>query len=92
MFNLSITGTYHVATSSGFTKNEDGNIIVLKSVLVCGLGGLAGQILATPLYVVRTLMQSEAAKGNPHHHSLGKAIKDLYQNKGVSNTFVWLHS
>lgn len=77
------TGTYHVATSSGFTKNAEEKIIVLKSVFVCGLGGMAGQVLATPLYVVRTLMQTEAAKGNPHHHSLGKAIKDLYNKQGV---------
>lgn len=80
-------GTYHTATNSGFTKDENGQTIVLKSVLVCGLGGLAGQVLATPMYVVRTLLQHEAAKGNPHHHSLLMAIKDLHRKEGVRGLF-----
>lgn len=48
---------------------------------------MAGQVLATPLYVVRTALQHDAAKGNPHHHSLTKAMQDLYRKKGLKGLF-----
>lgn len=61
--------------------------MVQKSVLVCGLAGLAGQVLATPLHVVTSLLHYNAAKGLPHHHSLSKTIHHLYRKEGVSNHF-----
>lgn len=60
-------------------------MLIPNSVLVCGLAGLAGQVLATPLHVVTDLLQHDAAKGLPHHHSLTKTMKNLYKREGVSN-------
>lgn len=72
-----------MAASNGFTKDEEGKIVVQKSVLVCGLAGLAGQVLATPLHVVTSVLHHDAAKGLPHHHSLTKTISNLYKKEGV---------
>lgn len=58
--------------------------MVPKSILVCGLAGLAGQVLSTPFHVASLRLQHDAAKGLPHHHSLTKTISNLYRKEGVS--------
>ncbi|KAJ8966954.1 hypothetical protein NQ314_003176 [Rhamnusium bicolor] len=85
-------GTYQFADSRGYMRDKDGKIIFYQSVLIGGMGGVLGQYLSSPLFLIKTHLQSQAvaaiAVGHQHHHaSLGKALKKIYLENGVKGLF-----
>ncbi|KAJ8943467.1 hypothetical protein NQ318_006319, partial [Aromia moschata] len=86
------SGTYQFADSRGVLTDKNGNIIFYKSVLVGGFGGILGQFFSSPLFLIKTHLQSQAvaaiAVGYQHNHeSLGKALKNIYSEHGIRGLF-----
>lgn len=64
-------------------------MVFYKSVLVGGAGGVIGQYFASPFFLVKTHLQSQAAQaiavGYQHqHHGSWNALKKIYRKNGVS--------
>lgn len=60
-----------------------------NSVLIGGFGGVLGQLGSSPLFLVKTHLQAEAAAtiavGHQHHHTgTLNALKTIYSRYGVS--------
>lgn len=60
-----------------------------NSVLIGGFGGVLGQLCSSPLFLVKTHLQAEAAAtiavGHQHHHTgTLNALKTIYSRYGVS--------
>lgn len=60
-----------------------------KSVLIGGLGGVIGQFLASPFFMIKTHLQSQAIKsiavGYQHDHKgTWAALQTIFKQQGVS--------
>ncbi|KAL3269672.1 hypothetical protein HHI36_008733 [Cryptolaemus montrouzieri] len=85
-------GTYHFADSRGYMRDEEGNLILYKNVLISGMGGVVGHYLSNPFFMVKTHLQSQAAKsiavGYQHHHKgTFQALKDILKDHGIKGLF-----
>lgn len=45
-------GSYKIGRTYGLTQNEQGQTNILKTVLLSGLAGCVGAVLASPFYLV----------------------------------------
>ncbi|XP_016844868.1 solute carrier family 25 member 35 [Nasonia vitripennis] len=77
-------GCYNLAKRYEFTVNDAGQVDILRSLLVSGGAGCVGSALASPLYLVKTQLQSQAsgsiAVGTQHHHSgTWSALRSLWR-------------
>ncbi|KAF5283742.1 hypothetical protein FQA39_LY17239 [Lamprigera yunnana] len=85
-------GTYQFLTNRGYTTDENGNIVLYKTVIVGGLCGVLGGCSGSPLYLVKTHLQTQAASeisfGHQHNHeSTWKAFKKIYKSQGIAGLF-----
>lgn len=60
----------------------------MNSVLIGGFGGIVGQLGCSPLFLIKTHLQAEAAAsiavGHQHHHKgTINALKTIYSKYGV---------
>lgn len=81
-------GIYQVYDNLGFTRNKDGDVVLYKSIL-CGVcSGLIGSFLGSPLYLVKTHLQSKSdsfiAVGHQHNHSsMSEGFRVIYNKHGI---------
>ncbi|XP_059151378.1 solute carrier family 25 member 35-like isoform X2 [Physella acuta] len=81
-------GAYQVQVNMGLTKNSNGQHSFLRSVAAGAFAGCIGAIVGSPLYMVKTHLQSKANKeiavGHQHpHESMSHAIKSIYKDHGT---------
>ncbi|KAJ6216213.1 hypothetical protein RDWZM_007370 [Blomia tropicalis] len=81
-------GAYQVFDNHGFTRNKNGDVIFYKSI-ICGVtSGACGAYLGSPIYLVKTHLQSKSdahiAVGHQHKHSsMSSGFKAIYGQYGV---------
>ncbi|KAF5278785.1 hypothetical protein FQR65_LT15513 [Abscondita terminalis] len=85
-------GTYQILTDQGYTTDLHGNHVFYKSVIAGGLCGVLGGCTGSPLYLVKTHLQAQAAKeisfGHQHNHDgTWKAFKNIYNSQGIKGLF-----
>ncbi|KAB0794594.1 hypothetical protein PPYR_11433 [Photinus pyralis] len=91
-FKTVVVGTYQILYDKGYTKDKNGNSIFYKSVLVGGVCGMLGAWTGSPLYLVKTHLQAQAAKeiafGHQHNHEgAWQAFKHIYNAQGIKGLF-----
>lgn len=74
---------------NGYLTDENGRTIVHRSALASALTGCAGAFVGSPLFLIKTQLQSQAAKqiavGTQHGHSGAvQAMREIYSQYGVS--------
>lgn len=84
-------GTYQYAEGRGYMKDEKGNKVFIKQLMIGGLGGVLGQYFSSPLFLIKTHLQSKAAEaiavGHQHEHTgLYRALITIYSEHGVSGS------
>ncbi|EAA09475.3 AGAP005239-PA [Anopheles gambiae str. PEST] len=85
-------GIYNTANEHGWTKQSNGNQSILKSAFWGAAGGFVGSALASPFFMLRTHLQSQAkaeiAVGYQHQHSgMISAMKDIFRKHGVQGLY-----
>ncbi|KAK9879898.1 hypothetical protein WA026_008400 [Henosepilachna vigintioctopunctata] len=85
-------GTYHFADSKGYMHDENGELIFYRNIVVSGMGGVIGHYLSNPFFIVKTHLQSKAAKSIAvgYQHKLTgsfEAMGDILKNHGVKGLF-----
>ncbi|XP_045473109.1 solute carrier family 25 member 35-like [Harmonia axyridis] len=85
-------GVYHYADANGYLRDEKGNLVFYKNVLVSGMGGVVGHYLSNPFFMVKTHLQSQAAKsiavGHQHQHKGSfYALRDILKEHGLKGFF-----
>ncbi|XP_071446189.1 solute carrier family 25 member 35-like [Hetaerina americana] len=81
-------GAYQFAENQGWTLNKNGQTSAPKSIIIGALAGCAGSFTGSPLYLVKTHLQSQAtgsiAVGHQHQHSgMGQALMGIYKQYGI---------
>lgn len=82
-------GIYQTAYSNGYLTDEMGKTLFFRSAVVSAFSGAAGAFFGSPLFMIKTQLQSKSAKqiavGHQHKHSgVMIAIKNVYHTHGVS--------
>ncbi|XP_060528397.1 solute carrier family 25 member 35-like [Cylas formicarius] len=85
-------GTFQFADSRGYIRDDRGKLVFSKSVLVTAVGGVIGQFLSSPLFLIKTHLQSQAVKtiavGHQHHHDgFVSALITIYKANGIAGLF-----
>lgn len=85
-------GIYTTALENGFTLKSDGTVSVLKSAFYGGLGGFIGQAIASPFFMLRTQLMSQAqdkiAVGYQHKHKgMISALVSIYKSSGFTGLY-----
>lgn len=83
-------GSYQWLDDRGYLKDANGITITYRSVVASASSGAAGAFFGSPLFLIKTQLQSQAAQniavGHQHHHSgTINAIQKIYNDHGVSN-------
>lgn len=81
-------GTYGFADSAGYLKDDKGNLKFTQSVLITGVGSVIGHYLASPFFLVKTQLQSQAvdAIAVGHQHNIDgsfRALINIFKLNGV---------
>lgn len=92
ILNACRLGIFTTATENGLTLNPDGSVSIWKSALTGGLGGFLGQGLASPFFMLRTHLQSQAvqeiAVGYQHKHTgMVDAFREIYSKHGIQGLY-----
>ncbi|KAJ8683231.1 hypothetical protein QAD02_019023 [Eretmocerus hayati] len=73
LLNGTRLGSYHCSKRYGLINNDSGETSIVKTALVSGIAGITGAVVGSPFYMVKTQLQSQAAKsiavGFQHHHN-----------------------
>jgi len=82
-------GTYQIIVNCGLTKDEDGKTSFLKSIPAGAFAGMVGAVVGSPLYLVKTHLQAQAAQeiavGHQHPHlSMSHGLSSIYKSQGFS--------
>ena len=80
-------GTYSIMDSFELTRSADGSLCFPKTVACGAMSGAIGSFIASPLYLVKTQIQSqslsEIAVGFQHRHSgMTQAFLSIYRKEG----------
>ncbi|XP_028967499.1 solute carrier family 25 member 35 isoform X2 [Galendromus occidentalis] len=80
-------GCYSIMDSFELTRSSDGSLCFPKTVVCGALSGAMGSFFASPLYLVKTQIQSrslsEIAVGFQHQHSnMSQAFVSIYRKEG----------
>lgn len=86
-------GSYQWAKDKGYITDENGKTIFYRSFLISSAAGAAGAFFGSPLFLIKTQLQSATteaiAVGHQHRHSgTLEAIKSIYRNHGVSFSLI----
>ncbi|KAJ8320851.1 hypothetical protein KUTeg_002438 [Tegillarca granosa] len=81
-------GSYQVILNLELTKDKDGNISFIRSVLAGAASGCLGAAVGSPFYMIKTQLQSRAAVeiavGHQHpHESMLHGFQTVYNQYGV---------
>lgn len=73
----------------GYLTDSNGKTVVHKSIAAGSFSGVVGAFLGSPLFLIKTQLQSESAVniqvGTQHHHRGAlAAIRTIYRREGVS--------
>ncbi|XP_014211307.1 solute carrier family 25 member 35 [Copidosoma floridanum] len=86
-------GSYNLARRYELTVNDKGDTNILSTALVSGVAGCAGAVLGSPLYLVKTVLQSKSSKsiavGTQHEYASGTidAFRHLWREGGFSGLY-----
>lgn len=86
--NSTRLGIYQWLTNRGYLTDRKGKTIFYKSALASAFAGGAGAFVGSPLFLIKTQIQSQAAKsisvGTQHGHTSAiGAFKTIYKNEGI---------
>lgn len=81
-------GAYQWLDSKGFITDGDGNTIFYRSALASAASGAAGAFFGSPLFLIKTQLQAQAAQniavGHQHGHGGGaEALMKIFKAHGV---------
>ncbi|XP_044268280.1 solute carrier family 25 member 35-like [Tribolium madens] len=81
-------GSYQWLSDRGFICDEKGKTIFYRSFLASAMTGAAGAFCGSPLFLIKTQLQSQAANtiavGHQHGHAgLVHAVKRIYSQHGI---------
>lgn len=81
-------GLYSWLQNEGYLTDDKGKTIMYKSFIGSALTGAAGAFLGSPLFLIKTQLQSRAAQniavGHQHHHEgVVAAVRNIYGAHGV---------
>ncbi|KAJ8968663.1 hypothetical protein NQ317_009739 [Molorchus minor] len=82
-------GTYQFLNKEGYLTDENGKTILYKSAIGAAFSGAVGAFVGSPLFLIKTQLQSQAAKqiavGTQHGHKGAlAALKDIYVKYGIT--------
>ncbi|GBP68757.1 Solute carrier family 25 member 35 [Eumeta japonica] len=85
-------GVYRICERRGLTTDNKGKTWLLGSAGAAGVGGALGSIAGSPFYLVKTRLQSQAAKAIAVGHQYKydgafNALRQIYKNEGVAGLF-----
>lgn len=86
-------GTYQFGHSRGLTTNSEGNVAVPKSVLTSCTGGLLGQYLSNPFYLLKYEHEVDVIQSCGNNDNEKKSvgymdtIKRIYREHGIRGFF-----
>ncbi|KAJ8917717.1 hypothetical protein NQ315_005166 [Exocentrus adspersus] len=86
-------GTYQLGHSQGLTTDANGRVVVLKSIMTSCSGGLLGQYLSNPFYLLKyqhemDVMQHNANCNNDKKHvGYLDTIQRIYRENGIRGFF-----
>lgn len=82
-------GLYQWLANNGYLTDERGQTVFYKSFLASAFSGAAGAFFGSPLFLIKTQLQAQAAEtiavGHQHRHKgAWAALKHIYSKQGVS--------
>lgn len=82
-------GMYQWLVNNGFLTDERGQTVFVRSFVASALAGAAGAFCGSPLFLIKTQLQAQAAEtiavGHQHRHKgAWAAFKKIYSEQGVS--------
>lgn len=82
-------GSYQTMLNVGITKDKHGNVSFPKSIIAGACAGCMGASIGSPFYMIKTHMQSKAAKeiavGHQHpHESMLHGLRSVFQSYGFT--------
>ncbi|XP_072447641.1 solute carrier family 25 member 35 [Chiloscyllium punctatum] len=82
-------GTYSVMEDAGYTSTEDGRVSGTRCTLAGALAGVTGAFLCSPIYLVKTHLQTQStsiiAVGHQYkHEGMLHALMTIYRQHGVT--------
>lgn len=85
---INFLGSYETLRKKGFMQDAQGKIIFWESVLIGGIVGVAGAWTASPFYLIKTQIQSQAAQdiafGHQHKHKgMFSGLATIYKTNGI---------
>ncbi|GBP68755.1 Solute carrier family 25 member 35 [Eumeta japonica] len=88
----SVLGVYRICERRGLTTDDKGRTRLLGSAIAAAAGGALGSVAATPFYLVKTRLQSQAAKaiavGHQHAYASAlSALRQIYKSEGITGLF-----
>lgn len=89
---LNRLGIYNTAVENEYTKTKDGRQSIWKNAFWGGIGGFIGSALASPFFMLRTHLQSQAvtqiAVGYQHQHtSMTSALIEIFRKHGIRGLY-----
>ncbi|XP_062544767.1 solute carrier family 25 member 35-like [Armigeres subalbatus] len=90
--NSARLGIYNTAFENGYTVAKSGKQSIWKCAFWGGIGGFIGSALASPFFMLRTHLQSQAvaqiAVGYQHKHTgMLSALKEIFQQHGIRGLY-----
>ncbi|KAF5306197.1 hypothetical protein FQR65_LT07474 [Abscondita terminalis] len=81
-------GLYQWASNKGFITDANGKTVFYKSFLISAFSGAAGAFCGSPLFLIKTQLQSQTTKLIAVGHQHGRtgtffAIRDIYKEHGI---------
>ncbi|KAJ8943469.1 hypothetical protein NQ318_006321 [Aromia moschata] len=86
-------GTYQLGHSRGLTTNSEGNVVIPKSILTSCTGGLLGQYLSNPFYLLKYEHEKDTMQYNAQNLTDRKSpgymetISRIYRENGIRGFF-----
>ncbi|XP_055696657.1 solute carrier family 25 member 35-like [Lutzomyia longipalpis] len=85
-------GIYNMAVEAGWTKSSKGRESFARNLFWGATGGVAGAVLSSPFFMIKTHLQSQAAKaiavGHQHKHTgMSHAFAEIYRAHGFSGLY-----
>ncbi|XP_017781807.1 PREDICTED: solute carrier family 25 member 35-like [Nicrophorus vespilloides] len=85
-------GSYQTLANRGFMTDEKGKIVFYRTVIAGGVCGGVGAIIGSPLYLIKTHLQANAAKeiafGHQHQHGgMVQGFANIFKSHGVTGLF-----
>ncbi|RZC33592.1 Iso dh and/or Mito carr domain containing protein [Asbolus verrucosus] len=85
-------GLYQILDDKGYMKDKNGKLVFHKSVLIGGFAGASGAFIASPFYLIKTHLQSQASKeiafGHQYHYKgTWSGLWNIFKEQGVKGLF-----